>query len=191
MKLSEIIEDIDLLVPNAFSIDKKIGWINQAQRQLFHDYPTFIVKKEIPVTMGNGTYAIPADCQQSNIEIVLVGNTEYIYSEVKERPEYRSFTVLEGNMVLYPIPQTDGTMTLYYKPTPVDLTVNDMANKPVIPEDFHELLVYGSGFRIAQRTQDFKLSAELEVRYQNLAREAAKRNTKPQKKTTAIHRGWR
>lgn len=189
MKLIEIIEDIDLLVPNAFSYAKKIGWINQAQRQLFHDYPNFIAKKEIPVIMGQTEYALPLDCQQSNIEVVMVDGFEYIYSEVKERPEYRSYTLLDG-LIIHPVPSTAGTLTIYYKPTPVDLTSADTEKPPVIPEDFHELLVYGCGFRVAQRTQDYKIATELEVRYQNLAREAAKRNTKPKRKTTVIHRGW-
>lgn len=191
MRLSEIIEDIDLLVPNAFSITKKIGWINQAQRQLFHDYQTINIKKEFPITRGNAVYPLPADCQQAKIEILMVDGYEYIYSEAKERPEYRSYTILDGDIVLNPIPQNDGSFSLYYRPTPVDMTINDLESVPVIPEDFHELLVYGCGYRVAQRTQDFKVTAEIEFRYQSLAREAAKRNTKPKRKTTAIHRGWR
>lgn len=190
MILEEILEDIDLLVPNAFAADRKIRWINQAQRQLYHDYPMIVTKKDISLSPGVDTYPMPADCQQSRIETFLVGDYEYIYEEVSERPEYRTYTVIDGQMKVFPVPNQPGTATIYYKPNPVDLTENDTQAVPAFPEDFHELLVYGGAYRVAQRAQDYKLVAELEVRYQNLAREAARRLTKPKRKNTVIQRGW-
>lgn len=190
MKLSEIIEEIDLLVPNAFSVDRKLRWINQAQRQLFHDYPTFLTKKEIPLSQGNNTFPLPADCQQSRIETLLIGEWEYVFKEVEERTEHRTFTVTDNQVLVYPVPSENVTVYLYYKPTPIDLKEADLNSVPVFPEDFQELLVFGGAYRVAQRIQDYALSTELEVRFQNLSREAVKRITKPKRKTTVIQRGW-
>lgn len=191
MKLKEILEEIDLLAPNAFSLDHKINWINQSQRQLIHDYPTFLTKKEIPLTRGVKSFPLPVDCQQARIELLLVGQWEYDYEEIEELPEYRTYTVFDNQVNFHPTLTDDTTVVLYYKPTPVDLTIADLENTPAFPADFHELLSFGGAYRAAQRTQDFKLAAELEVRYQGMAREAAKRITKPKRKTTVIQRGWR
>lgn len=190
MKLNEIMEEIDLLVPNAFDEGRKLRWINQAQRQLYHDYPTLVTKKEIPLSAGQKTFSLPADCQQPRIETLLVGEWEYVYEEIEEHPEYRTFTIIDNQVNIYPIPSQSTTVNLYYKPTAVDLTVAELDSVPSFPEDFHELLVFGGAYRVAQRIQDYKLSAELEGRYQVLAREAAKRVTKPKRKTTVIQRGW-
>lgn len=190
MNLSDILEDIDLLAPNAFAAKKKINWVNQSQRQLYHDYPMLVTKQEIVLTPGNDTYPIPADCQQAKIETFLVGDFEYVYEEVSERPEYRTYTIIDGQFKIFPVPNQEGKAVLYYKPTPVDLTENDLEGVPAFPEDFQELLVFGGAYRVAQRNQDYKLATELELRYQSLAREAAKRLTKPKRKNTVIQRGW-
>lgn len=191
MKLNEILEEIDLLAPNAFDEARKLRWVNQAQRQLYHDYPTMNTKKEIPLIPGQTSFPLPSDCQQPRIEALLIGEWEYTYEEIEERPEQRTFTVIDNQVNLYPAPTQNTTANLYYKPTAVDLTIAELDSVPVFPEDFHELLVYGGAFRAAHRVQDYKLAGELEGRYHLLAKEAAKRIMKPKRKITVIQRSWR
>lgn len=39
MNIQELLEDADLLVSNSFSTQRKVGWMNQVQRQLYKEMP--------------------------------------------------------------------------------------------------------------------------------------------------------
>jgi hypothetical protein len=57
MNLQEIIEDADLLVPNSLPITRKVGWVNQIQRQLY---------REIPDSFGG----VPQDLTDTNLTVI-------------------------------------------------------------------------------------------------------------------------
>lgn len=187
MKLSEILEDADLLAPNAFSIDQKLRMANQTQRQLFYDYPLGDSVQNINIVSGQDTYTFP--CEQQDIKSLVVGDFEYSQSSMPLEKR-RSFGILDGNIVIYPMPTANTTAKLYYQKTLTDLTPADLNTVPPFPVDFHELLVLGIAYRLAQRVQDYKLAGELEVRFKNLAVDAASKITKPVAKRVRILRSW-
>lgn len=187
MKLSEIVEDADLLVPNAFTREQKIRMANQAQRQLFRDYPLNSTVFTFSVKAGVDTYSIPANCLQENIADVLVNGQNYPFTTPGSSKGYQ---IVNDKLILAPSPYQDMTGKIYYKAALPDLTVNEWNDTPDFPEDYHELLVLGIANRIAERTQDYKQAAELDGRFRRLAIEALTKMTKPKAKRTRISRGW-
>ena len=50
MNVQEILEDADLLVPNAFTESQKIRWLNQVQTQIYNDIKTEAMEPPAPIT---------------------------------------------------------------------------------------------------------------------------------------------
>jgi hypothetical protein len=190
MKLRDILDDIDLLAPNAFSAEQKVNWVNQTQRQLYRDYPIWNTVFRFPVKEGKADYLMPSDCLQDRIEGLFIGDYEFIYSAPKERPSYRTYTITDGRIMVHPVPGEEKEARLYYEPSIKDLSAGNLEGVPSFPEDYHELLVLGGAYRSAQRMQDFKLASEIEVRFSRLAQEAQRNIVKPKPKKTSVVRGW-
>jgi hypothetical protein len=117
MNVQQILEDIDLLIPNAFSTEQKVNWMNQAQYQIFNELET------------------------------------------------------------------------PYLTRPQEIRVDNLSFIPYLPEEYHELLSLGTAKRIAERTQNYKNSAEIEARFMNLMNEA-KTNTSPKPESVKRVRSW-
>lgn len=190
MKLSEILEDADLLAPNSFSIAQKVKWLNQTQRQLYRDYPLWNKVYSFSVTGGKSVYPIPSDCQQDGIEAVVIGQSEYAYAGLVGSTEYRNYSLVDEKLNLYPIPNDSAQGKVYYRPSPVDLTSSDLEAVPSFPEDYHEILSLGIAYRMAARIQDYKLSTEIEARFRNLANEARLNLVAPKPKRITVARRW-
>lgn len=57
MNVQELIEDADLLAPNSFSVLRKIGWMNQVQKQVYRELPALFE-------------SLPPDLQDSQLTYV-------------------------------------------------------------------------------------------------------------------------
>jgi hypothetical protein len=56
LNIKQILEDIDLLVPNAFSLDQKINWLNQAQFQIYKELESPSINKPREIQKDNLTF---------------------------------------------------------------------------------------------------------------------------------------
>lgn len=153
MLLSEILDQVDTMVPNAITTSTKIQWINQIQNEMYRDFPVpegvtvFDTVKDQPV------YTLPSDCTEDRIRALLIDDEEYPFVPAADAyPGYKKFwtTVVTGDILLNPTPDAVYKGVLYYRPRPRQLTEADMNVKPMFPEDFHEMLVLGCAARVAK-----------------------------------------
>lgn len=193
MKLLEIVETVDTLVPNSVPLTTKIGWVNQIQNQLFRDYPVPEAVYAFAVQRDQQFYTLPKDCPQDRISELVIDNRKFpfvprIDSEVVE--DYFC-SIVSGTLMIYPNPTTQALGFLYYKPRPVQMTADMMEEEPSFPSDFHELLVFGTASRVAKTKPDTLGQAQqFDMDYRLLAEKAdlVLRGSKPNK--VAITRRW-
>lgn len=56
MNVQEILEDADLLAPNSFPVSRKVGWVNQVQKQLYREIPAPFKSAPQDIQEGQLTY---------------------------------------------------------------------------------------------------------------------------------------
>lgn len=93
-------------------------------------------------------------------------------------------------MVIFPVPTETKQAKLFYQTKLADLTPNDMEEIPPFPEDYHEILVLGIAYRMAQRKPDYAIANELEMRYKTLTKEAQSNLVTPRPRRTVVSRLW-
>lgn len=190
MKLKDILTEVDLLVDNALSLEQKIGFINQIQRQLYRDYPLPAVTYLFYTIRDQTLYDLPEDCKEDRIIALFVDSQEYEYKTQTDFNHYKSFTVLNGMLFIQPTPKLSAEAYLNYYASPTDLTITDMENEPKFPDDYHEILVLGCAKKVALIAKEYKVAEQLEIRYQTLAREADVKLSQPKLRRVRVMRGW-
>lgn len=175
MLLEEILEDIDLIVPNSLDVGKKIRWINQVMNQVFRDYPVPVKRAIIPVIHGQDTYDLPADCVEQRIDELLLND---------ERINYR---IIDGKIQLDVKPDGHNlSIDMLYRPRPVPITEADMEKEPDFPSDYHELLILGCAHKVAMRQQNYDAANVLQAQFEVLRQEADTKLTKKKRKSLLV-----
>jgi hypothetical protein len=175
--------------PNTISAAEKVRWLNQVQRQLFRDYPLPESVYRFDTVAGVAIYPLPDDCPEDRITKITVGGYYYPFQAYSEEAGSYFWTIVAGQLMIYPTPETSGTEILIYcAPRPNELSESNLNAVPNFPEDYHELLVYGLAKRIAQARQDVALVNNFEADYQELAREANKEFKKQRPKQVLVLR---
>ncbi len=191
MLLKEILLDANLLVPNSVSDELKVGWLNTVQRQLYRDFTFPNTSRDFPLVQGMNLYALPADCSRERITSIIVDEVYYEYRTLDQDVAAHCWTIVDGKLLLYPTPTSDGVAYLNYRPAPRDMTIAMQDEKPDFPEDFHEVLVYGIAIRIARAQQNGNLAMELKANFDELSRSAERELRPMRSKTVHMNRTWR
>jgi hypothetical protein len=191
MKLHEILEESNILVPNSLSDKKKVEWLNTVQRQSYRDFGFPDTSHSFQVNPGVSLYVIPDNCSRERITNLIVGEREYSYQTVDEDAKDYAWTIVDEMLWIYPTPNNSEYAYLNYRPRPDDMREEMQEIEPQFPVDFHELLVFGIAARIARASQDSAKAAEMELQYEIL-HEKAKKSLRPSRqKTTRQSRSWR
>lgn len=191
MLLKEILLDANLLVPNSINDALKVNWLNQIQGQLYRDFAFPNTSKAFTAEGGINLYTLPTDCSRERITSVIVGENDYEYRTVDQDITEHCWTIIDGNLFIQPTPTQDVTAFLNYRPSPQEMRIDMQDETPDFPEDFHEVLVYGIGVRIARAQQQHDLANQLKATYEEL-REAAQRELRPARnKKVQMNRTWR
>lgn len=193
MILSEILEQIDILVPNSLPTSIKVAWINQVQRQMFRDYP--LPDKIFAFTTEADTagYSFPADCPIDRVQHLVIDEIEYPYVSISEPTNHhdRYWTSVDGRLLIYPTPTEALTAVLFYRQRPADLSETSLTAEPDFPEDFHEMLVVGCAARVAKVSPEtLPLVSMYETDFLRLADRADRQITKYRPKSVRVVRTW-
>lgn len=194
MKLYEIIESVDILVPNSVPAAEKIKWINNIQRTLYRDYPVPEAVQPLIIKPGVQFYPLPENCAEDRITEVVINDRTYPY--ITRRPDNEDSgdyfcTFVAGTLMIYPPPAMNTVGYLYFKPRPVTLTTDDMQKEPEFPADFHELLVFGCASRVAlTKPETTGQSQEFDLKYRQLAEKADLVLQRKRTSTVNITRRW-
>lgn len=191
MILSEILSDVDLLVPNSINDMTKVRWLNQIQRQMYRDYAFPDTSHAFYTEPGRSLYVVPDNCERDRITGVVVGNDVYEYRSIDQDAAGYCFSIIEDKLWINPTPNREIESYLNYRPRPRDMRVEMQDAKPDFPEDFHELFVLGVGVRVARAVQNYKLASELEGSFTMLEIEAKRKLRPDRQKKVQINRGWR
>lgn len=172
MKLSEILAQVDTMVPNSLTASTKVAWINHVQNQLFRDYPLPEKVHFFSVLTGRSLYELPDDCPEDRIRELVVDGITYPFMPIGPEESLERFcTIANGDLLIYPVPINPSTGVLFYKARPIQLAEANMEEVTNFPADFQELLVLGCAARVAKATpeqnglasvldQDFRVLAE-------------------------------
>lgn len=172
MNLQEILEDIDLEVPNSFTPAQKVRWINQTLRRLFRRFTLPDQVDKFQTTANVAFYPLPANCPQDRITSVTVDNVPFKYKGGDEEAPYSFYTFVQGQFMLRPIPDKVVDVMVFYSPSPKDLVETDLTVAPDFPGDYHRLLVLGAAIECAKRIPDVTMANNLTADYMELIKEA-------------------
>jgi hypothetical protein len=188
MTLQEILDDVDGRVANAVATSQKVKWINQIQRQLFREYPLPEAVDKFSTVSGVQFYPMPDKCVEGRITHLTVNGVEYLYQAHFEEAKSKFWTIVAGQIMLYPIPDGAYDVLVYYKPRHNELSETRLTEIPNFPEDYHELLVLGCAKRVAQVQRDVDLANNFEADFRELSAKADKefRKQSPRRITMLI-----
>lgn len=158
--VKELLVDIDERMPNRFSDETKIRWMNAFQKQVFRklNIPgvySFSTKKDI------GIYKLHESCSIDLIEEVIYDDTLRLpFKSLQQNATGNFYYTVAGQLGIYPRPEKDDVVvTVFYKVRPKMLTVENMESEvPEITEDYHELLVLHVLITIAKAREDAELA---------------------------------
>jgi hypothetical protein len=168
MDLQTIIDEADVRVPNAFSADQKVDWLNEVNYEFFDVVK--IPKSTTIFLTGAGNYSVPNDVREKNIRKVVVGSTYYrsmIYEDITASFNY--FTVDETtNLITFvPSPSTGNAVIVYNQMGVTPFVSGSLSVQPIAPTEYHWIYVLGLCARVAKAMNDVGLANNYESDYKN------------------------
>lgn len=170
MNLQNIIDEADIRVPNAFSVDQKVDWLNEVNYEFF-DVVKIPGATTVTLVAATASYAVPTDLREKNVRKVVVGSNFYrsmVYEDITAAFNY--FTINEGtNQITFsPAPAAAGTAVIVYdKIGATAFTSGTLTAAPVAPIEYHWIYVLGLAVRIAKAMNDVALANNYENDYKN------------------------
>ncbi|HIE12971.1 MAG TPA: hypothetical protein EYP63_06055 [Desulfotomaculum sp.] len=188
MTCQDILNDIDTRVKNSISTAQKVKWINQSQRKFYQDFPLPETVYMFTTANGVALYDLPADCPENRIVKITVDGETYDYQTLHETAAQKGWTIISGQLFLWPTPESETEVMIYCKPRPDDFSVSDTSKESELPEDFHELVVLDVAIRVSFAIGDLEKKRELEMDLIKLGAAAKKGVKKPTQRTVTVLR---
>jgi hypothetical protein len=192
MKLSDLLEQVDVLVPNSLPNRMKIMFLNNIQRDIYREYPVPEATCVYTVTATSTLYELPDNCQEDAIRHVIVDGEEYTYQSDEGDGHGDFWTLVTGGLLVYPLPSEGTTITVIYRAHPKELTEADLDAIPGIPEDVHLLLVYAVAKFVAASLPepDYNRVNFLDGQYLILFEKSKQLMLKPKQRRIKIVNQW-
>jgi hypothetical protein len=180
MDIQTIIAEADVRVPNAFSSEQKVDWLNEVNNEFFDVVK--IPKVATVATDGNvTTFTVPNDVREKGVRKVVVGSNFYrsiIYENITAAFNY--YTIKEdSNQIVFTPKPPSGTAVIVYDQIAVSpfLSAN-LTVQPESPSEYHWVYILGLSVRIAKAMNDVTLAnnyendfkSNLAIAQQNFAR---------------------
>jgi hypothetical protein len=188
MKLGDILEDADLLVPNALTLAQKLRYFNQIQKQLYRDYPMPIKSDLFYTEVGVSLYDI--SIQPDRVISVFVNDEEYTLQDVTDTNQGKVYTFMDGELFIQPTPDSELEGYILFEGEAEVMDENDLEKEPSLLPDFHEIFVLGIAQKFAMVMGDYKTAGELEVRYQNITTSSMRKVQKTRASKVRVTRRW-
>lgn len=187
--LQEILDDIDSWVPgNEVTTAKKVKWLNNIQRQLFRDFNLPDAVDKFTTVAGVAVYPLPDLCAEDRITEITVGGTEYDYQTLDEEAKDKFWAVVQGQLMIYPTPESAVDVFIYHRPRPNQLSESSLSAVPTFPEDYHDLLMFTCAERVAAAHRDFELASLMADKAKELRTDANKKFGKKMPSTVTVER---
>lgn len=193
MNLGQILSEIKLLTPPSADITDQslVLRINQVQRKIYRQLPLPDKVAAFESTPGSPFYDLPTDCSEEGIKNALVDNIDYLkLSNQDQEVTYNFCTVFINKLYLYPNPSNTVNIFLYYKPRYHDLQYGNNSDVPDLPEDYHELLVFGTSQWVASTQRDVDMVNNMQAEFDSLLSDAKRYFRQFTAKRTRIKEVW-
>lgn len=167
--LSAIIAEADIRVPNSISTPTKIDYLNEVNQEFFS-----VVK--IPMAFlfsgiaGTADYIASANVRGKNIDLVMVGTSQYMSLQYDDVVPGRSFWVFNDSTATLtltpaPIAAVQGVARYYQMPTTTFVSTT-LTVSPDAPPEYHHLYVLGLAAKIAKAIPDVTLGNNYQQEYE-------------------------
>ena len=170
MNLQTIIDEADIRVPNAFSVDQKVDWLNEVNYEFF-DIVKIPVSTTVTLVAATSAYTVPADLREKNVRKVVQGSNFYrsmVYEDITAAFNYFTIDETLGKITLVPTPTAAGTAIIVYdKIGATPFVSTTLTVQPAAPTEYHWLFVLGLAVRIAKSMNDVALANNYENDYKN------------------------
>lgn len=194
MKLKEILKLVDTMVENSIPAATKILWINLIMNEFYRDYPLPEKFSTFTVRPGQELYKLPDDCPQDRIVALTVDNVPYGYipSDLSsDITPARFCTIIAEMLMIHPVLPIPQKAILRYKPSPKQLTEEDLEKTPDFPSDFQEMLVMGCAARVAKsKPETVSLATTFDNDFYVLSERASRVLIRPRQRKVISTRTW-
>lgn len=170
LTLQQIIGEAYTLVPNEVPTTEQIVWLNAINQDFFN-----VVK--IPkiyrfTTTSGGSYALPVDVRQKNIDYVQIGVLKYRdldENQIAPLQNAYSFDDVSKTLTLSPAPYQSGLQGIvrYYRIATTTFLTSNMNAVPDAPEEFHWTYIPALASYLANTQDDTSNAANYENMYKN------------------------
>ena len=174
MKLTSLLSDIGERVPNAFSENVLVGWINRATDEV---YKILSEREGFVFTApgGQSVFPLPRDISCALISAVTVNGKSLTARRIDDVVGQDIwYKITDGFMGIYPAPQKGQKICLYYfaKPKPF-LTREEAAEEGTdfasqvlkLDGDFKELITLGTLITVCEAREDTALANNYKISY--------------------------
>jgi hypothetical protein len=170
MKLSEIIAEADVRVPNSFTDAQKVMWLNEINNEFF-DVVKIPRTATFSTTAGTATYVLANGIRAKNINKVHVGNGIYgsfLYGNVPPGQNYHLFDDTNSTLTLAPAPTVAALQGIvkYYQVATTSFVSTALTVTPDAPAEYHWVYILGLCERIAKTIPDVSLANNYAADYQ-------------------------
>lgn len=175
-----ILNDIDLRYRNTFTIDQKLVWLNEEQRELFDVLELDSAPYNFETVAGENYYPFPADFDVTKIKVVTyqiddsaTPNYIEIPFERNDDRQYASYglpwwAIVSDAFYLNVEPSVPDARNIYIytDADPTEVTEANLSAAPDLPVRFQELLKVGVLKRIALARKDLAMGQTYDGLYQ-------------------------
>jgi len=177
MTLKNIIEELDLFLPNPYKNEEKVMFLNKTIIEIRR----FGGKADIFTFGGNGgrIYPLPTGIGGENVLCVSVNGCEYFPKRIKEEGDGFYTFMPQGFITVEPPLKTDDEISIYYcTMNPFKLrgefeSEDDFLNQETdIDPEYKYLLLYGAMADISAALEDTDMSNNLRSEYNEMKTEA-------------------
>lgn len=177
MTVGEILKDIRVRMPNAFTDGELTVWLDTAVRELYK----VLAKREgytFSARGGEKLMPLPSDIRPDLISAVLVNGKKRAARRIGDAVMHGMwYRAMDGFLGLYPPPEKDAEITIWYFARPEKLRTPEEAEKEGIEfsaqeigldEDFIELLKCALLVTVAEAREDVALANNYKLNYNML-----------------------
>ncbi|CAM4407981.1 hypothetical protein PAXY110619_12310 [Paenibacillus xylanexedens] len=168
MNLSDIISEANMLVPNDVPVADKVIWLNAINQDFFN-----VVKipkvAQFDCVAGQTDYPLPADVRQKNIDMVLIGPSQYRSMDREDITPYQNAFAYDDTtktISIYPAPYADLRGFLrYHRIATTTFLSTALTVSPDAPEEYHWTFIPALAAMLANSQDDSVKASNYENQY--------------------------
>lgn len=157
-----------MLVPNDVPVADKVIWLNSINQDFFN-----VVKipkiAQFDCAAGQNDYPLPVDVRQKNIDMVLIGPSQYRSMDRENLTPYQNAFAYDDTtktISLYPAPYTDLRGFLrYHRIATTTFLSTTLTVPPDAPEEYHWTFIPALAAMLANSQDDSVKASNYENQY--------------------------